>query len=148
MSLFNFKEIEKEAGTGYDPIPEDRYTLKVEEAKQVKTKDGTKDMLKVTFVVDDAKSKFKNRKLWHQITMTPKSKIVLFSFLKALQSPLIESEKDVSLEDIIADIQGRSLSAFVEVSLTTTGKEVNSAKEFKPVEGQTKTEKKGNSLFS
>lgn len=148
MSMFNFKDIEKESGTGYDPIPEDRYTLKVEKAEQVKTKDGSKDMLKVTFTVADEKSKFKNRKLWHQITMTDKSKIVVFSFLKALQSPLIESEKNISLEEIIEDIQGRSLSAFVEISVLNNGKEVNSAKEFKPIEGKAKTEKKGDSLFS
>ena len=146
--MFNFKEIEKESGSSYDVLPEDRYTLKVEKAEQVKTKDGSKDMLKVTFTVDDQNTKYKNRKLWHQITITPKSKIVVYNFLKALGSPLIDSEKEIGLNEIIADVQGRSLSAYVEKSLTNTDKEINVAKEFKPLENADQPKKPGGSLFS
>jgi len=131
-NVFNFPEIQNSQGNDFESLPEDRYIVRVEKAEVVKTKkEPVRDMIKVTFVVDEGK--YKGRKLWHQIVITSKTQGILLSFLKALQSPLITQE-GVQMHQILADIVNRKASVYCKPSVTTSGNASNELEKFMPVE--------------
>jgi|GEM_PF-4192562 len=133
MNLLNFNsEISKEAKT-FDALPEDRYTLAVDEAVVAPTKAGGQ-MIKITFNVVDGK--YKGRKLWHQFPIGEKSNIFLYNFLKTIKSPLI-SQDGVTLEDVAKSLKGVVLTAWAEPDKTKNGTPTNNLKQFLSIEGST-----------
>lgn len=115
------KKTGEESNTGFDSLPENRYNLKVTDAKMETAKTGT-EMIATTFEVLDGE--FKNRKLWNNFTLTDKSMIYLYSFLKGAESDLVNAE-DVEASDIVAKMPGMRVSVFAEPAKTQNGNPTN-----------------------
>ena len=92
------KKTGEESNTGFDALPEERYNVRVTEAKMETASTGT-EMIVTEFEVLD--KQFKNRKLWNNFTLTDKSMVYLYAFLKGAESELIDSE-DIEASDIVA----------------------------------------------
>ncbi|MBC8436920.1 DUF669 domain-containing protein [bacterium] len=124
----NFKETGKSTGGTFDPVPEGRYNVRVEEANLATASTGT-EMIKAQFVITDGDHK--NRKLWNNFTLTQKSLVYLYSFLKAVGSDAIDQE-DVSEADLAASMKGMVASAYVEPTTTNTGTATNKISKWGP----------------
>lgn len=125
-NVLNFNsEVSKQVNT-FDSLPEDRYTVTVEEAAVAPTKAGG-EMIKVTFLVDSGK--FKGRKLWHQFPLGGKSNIFLFNFLKVINSTLI-TQDGVTPQDIAGSLKGTQVSVWVEPDKTQNGTPTNKLSKF------------------
>lgn len=143
---YNMKKTGEESNTGFESLPEDRYNVKVVEARMEIAKTGT-EMIATTFEVLDGK--FKNRKLWNNFTLTDKSMVYLYSFLKGAESDLINAE-DAEASDFIAKMPGMRVSVFAEPAITQNGNPTNDlsrwgkvAPELAPVAGANEPVKKG-----
>ena len=79
-------------------------------------------MIKVAFRVSEGDHK--NRMLWHNFTLTPKSYVYLFQFLKAAGSDLIDKD-DVEPDAIVASLPGTSVTAYTEPGTTNAGNPKN-----------------------
>lgn len=128
MTKINFKDIE-ETAPEFKSLPEDWYTLEVTEA-EVATSSTNKEMIKVTFVVTEGK--YKNRNLWSNFTIGGKATTFLYSFLKALNSPLIKDDAEHSVEEIALSIRNSKCSAYV-VPSAYNNKETNTILKYKEV---------------
>jgi len=125
-NVLNFNsEVSKQVNT-FDSLPEDRYTVTIEEAAVAPTKAGG-EMIKVTFLVDSGK--FKGRKLWHQFPLGGKSNIFLFNFLKVINSTLI-TQDGVTPQDIAGSLKGAQVSVWVEPDKTQNGTPTNKLSKF------------------
>ena len=105
----NFKDIGKNSGGDFKPLPENRYNVKVDKA-EVKTASTGTTMIATEFVITDGD--FKGRKLWNNFTLTPKAYVYLYSFLKSAGSNMISNE-DVDENRVASDMVGLTASAFV-----------------------------------
>ncbi len=128
----NFKKVGENAGnTDFQPLPEDRYNVKITAAVVGATKNNN-EMITVTF--DVVEGKYTNRKLWSNFTLTEKAFVYLFSLLKAIGSDLIDSE-DVETDDIAKALVGGQCSVMASIeSNTQTGKPRNTVSSFKSLE--------------
>ncbi|MBC8409979.1 MAG: DUF669 domain-containing protein [Rhodobacteraceae bacterium] len=127
MSL-NFKETGKTSGGTFDPLPEGRYNVQVEEATLTTASTGT-EMIKSTFIVTEGE--FKGRKLWNNFTLTQKSLVYLYNFMKAAGSTVIDQE-DVDEAEVATSMKGLIVSAFVESTTTNTGNPTNKISKWAP----------------
>ena len=132
MQNFNFPAIGKQSNNndGFDALPEGRYNLVVEAAEQKIAKSSQRPMIEVTFRVIDGK--YKNRKLWHNFSLTEKAAIFLYNFLKATGSSLID-EEDVNTKTIIEHITGRYVTAWTQPGKTPSGAPKNELKNWGPI---------------
>ncbi len=133
MSIINFKTDVKTqtTTTDFEPLPEDRYTLRVEKAEKSPTKAGG-EKITTTFIVESGeltKAKFKGRKIWHNFNIGGKSNIYLYNFLKAINSPLIDND-NISIETIMIEMQGKVVTALAEPGKTPTGKDTSNLSKF------------------
>lgn len=133
MSIINFKsEVKTQTTTtDFEPLPEDRYTLRVEKAEKSPTKAGG-EKISTTFVVESGeltKLKFKGRKIWHNFNIGGKSNIYLYNFLKAINSPLIDND-NITIETIIIEMQGKVVTALAEPGKTLAGKDTSNLSRF------------------
>lgn len=122
----NFKKVAETSSGSFDPLPENRYIVTVENA-ELKTASTGNEMIGVQFNVADGE--FKGRKLWHNFTLTPKSYVYLFNFLKAAGSDLITKD-DVEPTELADSMLGMTVSAYVEVRNNNMGNAVNSMSKF------------------
>ena len=127
MSI-NFKETGQNNTGSFEPLPEGRYNVKVE-TTSLKTASTGNQMINAQFVVTDGE--FKNRKLWNNFTITPKSLVFLYSFLKAAGSDLI-SEDNAGENEVANNMIGLAASAFVEPTVTNTGTPTNKLGKWAP----------------
>lgn len=128
----NLKKLGEDAGS-FEALPDDRYTLLVENAEAVRASTG-KEMIKVTFVVTDGK--FAKRKLWHNFITEGKAVVFLIQFLKAIKSPYANAE-DVTAQQIANSIKGAAVSVWAEKRTTINGNETNALSKFQAVDGPT-----------
>jgi hypothetical protein len=128
----NFKSEVSKQQNDFDPLPEDRYTLKVIEGKYDLSK--IKKTPQIALTLEVISEKYKNRKLWHNFTWTDKAAPVIYSFLKAIKSPLHDAD-NVEPEQLATGVVGGVFSAFVEIELTPSGNKRNKISRFNPVEG-------------
>jgi hypothetical protein len=128
----NFKKVgENASNTDFQPLPENRYNVKITAAVVGKTKNEN-DMITVTF--DVTEGKYTNRKLWSNFTLTEKAYVYLFSLLKAIGSDLIDNE-DVEADEIAKALIGGQCSVMASIeSNTQTGKPRNTIGNFKSLE--------------
>lgn len=77
----NWGDLMSQAGSGFDPLPNDAYEVQVTEAKATSTAKG-KTMFKVTFTVTSGP--FANRKLWSNLTVSPESPTALGIFFSQM----------------------------------------------------------------
>ena len=126
----NFKTDVGNTTGDFDALPEGRYNLSVDTAEQTVASTGTK-MIKVAFRVDDGD--YKNRMLWHNFALTPKSYVFLYQFLKAAGSSLID-EDDVDESNIIATLPGMKISAWTEPGTTNAGNPKNDLSRWQAIE--------------
>lgn len=111
MATVNWNQYIKaaeEAGESMDeftPLPAGTYEVKVLEAKAVKTKNGSKDMFKVTFVVDGGPNA--GRRLWANLVISPESPKAMAIVMRQLGAlgarPLMEA--GASNEQIAAGLK-------------------------------------------
>jgi hypothetical protein len=124
MGTYNLKDTADKANT-FDALPEDRYSVVVEEAVVAPTKAGG-EMIKITFLVEDGK--YKGRKLWHQFPLSEKANIFLVNFLKVVNPGLIKN--GVTPQEITAGLKGTHLTAWAEPSTTQNGNPTNKLGKF------------------
>jgi hypothetical protein len=139
----NFKEVgeTQRSGDGFEPLPEGRYNLVVENAELTTASTGN-EMIKTTFHVTDGI--FINRKLWSNFVLTPKAYGFLFGFLRAAGSDLVTKE-DVEPNEIADGLVGLKVSAYTEPGKTPNGNPTNPISKYKGIiEGEELT---GASLF-
>ena len=105
--------------------------MKVSEAKATTASTGT-EMISVTFEVTEGK--FKNRKLWHNFSLTPKSLVFLYNFMKAGGSTLLDSE-DVETSEIVAAMMKMTITAHVTPGMTNNGNPRNDLGKFQAIDG-------------
>tara|TARA_Y100000034_G_C6852159_1_gene386691 strand:- start:81 stop:509 length:429 start_codon:yes stop_codon:yes gene_type:complete len=117
----NLKETGKSSGGTFEPLPEGRYNVRVEDSSLTTASTGTQ-MISTQFVVTDGD--FKGRKLWNNFTLTAKSLVYLYNFLKAAGSTLIDTE-DIAEAEVATAMKGMVASAFVEPTTTNTGNPTN-----------------------
>ena len=130
--VFNFKsEVSKNAGN-FEPLPVNRYTLKVIEAKAALSKEKQTPQIAVQFQVMDAP--YEKRKLFHNFTWSAKAVPFVFSFLKAVKSPVID-EDNVSQDKAVSGMLGGVCTAYVDIETTTAGGQRNKISNFKEIEG-------------
>lgn len=112
----NLKKIGEDAGnTDFEPLPEDRYNVKITAAAIGKTKKDN-DMITVTF--DVIEGKYTNRKLWSNFTLTDKAYVYLYSLLRATGSTLLDNE-DVTKEEITKSLVNGKCSVMVSIDTNT-----------------------------
>ena len=117
---------------GFDPIPDGRYTLKID---GVNVTPHTKDnedghRFELTFlVIDDS---LKGRKVWDNIYL-PWVTWKMYALLEAGASPLVSSE-NVSPEMIAAALQGLEVSGYLTTTVNN-GKTRTNVSDYTPVEG-------------
>ena len=130
----NFADVQTNDGEqgSFEPLPEGRYTVLVEEAKVGVSQQGN-DKLSLTFVVLD-EGKYKGRKLWHDLSVTPKALVFVKYFLEAIQSPLANST-NAELKDLAIEAKNKKCTVFVEPGVTNNGNPKNNLKNFKPIAG-------------
>ena len=116
----NLKDIGSSTGD-FDALPEGRYSLSIDSAEEAVASTGT-NMIKIAFRVSEGEHK--NRMLWHNFTLTPKSYVYLFQFLKAAGSELIDKD-DVEPSAIVASLPGTSVTAYTEPGTTNAGNPKN-----------------------
>ena len=126
----NFKTDVSNSSGDFDALPEGRYNVSVDTAEQVTAKTGT-EMIKVAFRVEDGN--YKNRMLWHNFSLTPKSYVFLYQFLKAAGSTLIDKD-DVETPEIIATLPGTKVSAWTEPGTTNSGNPKNDLSRWQAIE--------------
>ncbi len=128
----NFKKVGEAAGnTDFQPLPEDRYNVKIS-AATVGTTKNNHEMITVTF--DVTEGKYTNRKLWSNFTLTEKAYVYIYSLLKAVGSDLIDSE-DVDTSGISTALVGGQCSVMVTIETNTqNGKPRNLVSNFKSLE--------------
>lgn len=131
MSTYNLEDTAATANT-FESLPEDRYTLVVEEAAAMPTKAGG-EMIKITFVVEDGK--YKARKLWHQFPLSEKANIFLVNFLKIVNPKLIKN--GVTPQEIAAGLKGSKLTAWAEPTATQNGNPTNKLSKFQAIAAET-----------
>lgn len=127
----NFKtEVSQQAGNStFDPLPEGRYIVKVEDANAKTSKTG-KEMIEVTFSVTDGPHR--NRKVWTNFITEGSSLPYLYRALKAMECTVADKD-DVEIADIIKDMVGKSCSVFVEVRVDeNSGRSSNTIKNYSP----------------
>ena len=130
----NFADIKTNDGeqTSFEPLPEGRYTVLVEEAKVGVSQTGN-DKISLTFVVLD-EGPYKGRKLWHDLSASPKAAVFIKYFLEAVQSDIANS-KNAELKDIAIDVKNKKCTVFVEQGLTNNNNPRNNLSKFKPIDG-------------
>ena len=127
----NLKKIGEEAGnTDFQPLPEDRYNVRISAAVLAKTK-SDKDMITVTF--DVTNGDYTNRKLWSNFTLTDKAYVYIYTLLKAVNSDLID-EEDVKVEAISGALIGGKCSIMAGIEMGTNGKARNTVSNYKSLE--------------
>lgn len=132
MESLNFKsEVSKDAGK-FSALPEDRYTVKVIDAKYALSKEKQTPQIAVTLEVQDGP--FKNRKVWHNFTWTKKAAPFIFGFMKAVKSPLVE-EDDVTPHQVAASLIGGMCTVYAAIEATNTGTSRNKLSDFKGIDG-------------
>ena len=108
----NFKKVGEEAqNTDFAPLPEDRYNTKISAAEVGQTKHGN-TMITVTF--DVIGSKYANRKLWSNFTLTETAQVYIYALLKAVGSDII-NEENVEPEDIARELIGKECSVYATI---------------------------------
>lgn len=120
---FNLSNV-NEAGNQsneYKALPEDRYTLRVENA-EFKMSRTNKPLIETTFVVADGK--FAKRKIWNNYFLTEKAVPIFKKLLTTINSPLAE-KAGVEGHDLAAAIQGATVSYMVTEGLSNSGKPRN-----------------------
>lgn len=129
MSGYNLKATKKT----FDPLPTDRYTLKVESTEvDTHTKDGTVGhKIAITFRITNGE--YENRKVWDYVYL-PWTAWKARTILEAGQNDLSDSE-NITAEGIAAALIGCEVSAWVETSQSEDGKPRTNLKEYKPVGG-------------
>lgn len=130
----NFADIKTGGGEqkSFDPLPDGRYTILTEEAKVGISQTGN-EKISLTFVVLD-EGPYKGRKLWHDLSASPKAAVFLKYFLEAIKSDIAQS-KNAELKDIAIDAKNKKCTVYVEQGLTSNGNPRNILKSFKPLEG-------------
>ena len=130
----NFKEIGTQS-SDFESLPEGWYTLKADKAELRTSPTSGNEYISVTFSVNEGQ--YKNRLVWHNFTLTAKSLVWLYAFLKAVGSNLIDKE-DADTSMVENEIVGKIVSAYLEPSATNTGKATNTIKKFTAVDNSTK----------
>ncbi len=112
MASINWNQYIKaaeEAGESLDdftPLPDGSYEAKCLEAKAVKTNDGKKDMIKVTWVVEGGPHA--GRRLWSNMVVSPESPKAMAILIRQLSAlgmrPLLD--QGASFEQIAAGLKG------------------------------------------
>ena len=126
---YNLKATKK----AFDPVKDDRYTLKVETTKvEPHEKNGVEgERIEITYRIVDGE--FENRKVWDYIYL-PWALWKARNILECGGSDMANSE-DVTADGIAGALTGLQVSAYLE---TTKGDNDNfrtNVKEYKPVEG-------------
>lgn len=122
----NFKTIGENSNGSFEALPENRYNITVEKAEMRTATTGTK-MISAQFTIDDGD--YKGRKLWNNFTLTPKSQVYLYNFLKAANSPLI-NDADADEVQVAGSMAGLQASAYVEIKTNNQGNSVNVVSRF------------------
>lgn len=129
----NFADVQTNEGDGnFEALPEGRYTVLVEEAKVGVSQAGN-EKLSLTFTITD-EGKYKGRKLWHELSASPKAVVFIKYFLEAVKSD-ISNSKNAELKDIAIDVKNKKCTVFVEPGVTNNGNPRNNLKAFKPIDG-------------
>jgi hypothetical protein len=126
---YNLKATKK----AFDPIPDDRYTLKVETTKvEPHEKNGvTGEKIEITYRI--CGGEFENRKVWDYVYL-PGALWKARAILEAGENLLAESE-DVTADVIASALMGLQVSAFLETTLGENGNLRTNVKEYKPIKG-------------
>tara|TARA_B100000700_G_C14740891_1_gene712935 strand:- start:117 stop:551 length:435 start_codon:yes stop_codon:yes gene_type:complete len=126
----NFTEI---GSSDFEPIPEGRYNIKVQEAKTGTSGTGN-PKIDVTYELVGVDG-FKGRKVWHTFSLQQKALFALKNFLTACESDVIN--KDLDAEDVVKEMVGLTCSCYITPATSTTGKPVSRLSNFVAASGAT-----------
>lgn len=129
---YNLKKVQEEQSGGFDALPENRYTVEVENVEKGKTKDGTKDMISVTLNV--LGPTHAGRKLWQNFTLDGKAIIFVVNFLKAIGKESVADSENVTIDDIANAMEGGKCTVYAVPGKTPKGSPKNDLKNFKPID--------------
>lgn len=130
MSI-NFADVKVGESSKFSVIEEGRYITLIEDAVTGVSKNGN-DKLSLTLKVL-GNDKYKNRKLWADLTITEKSLPFFKEFLVSVNSSLAEASS-VELEDIAADVKNKKCSIYTSIeSYGDSGKTRNKVSVFRPL---------------
>jgi hypothetical protein len=123
----------KNTKSGFEPIPSDRYTIKVNEASVgPHVKNGTEAGERIELVCHITEGKFANRKVWDYIYL-PAATWKARQILEACKSNLINNA-DVDAQVIATELIGAEYSAWIESTLTGDGKNRTNLSDYKATE--------------
>lgn len=111
----NFKELKKRTKDKDDeiePLPDGRYNFKIESGEEgVSKNDNPKIEFTLSVIEDD---EYANRKVWHTFSLLPQAQIYLFKFLEAAGSDVIDSDEEISNQEMISSVVGNYINGYVE----------------------------------
>jgi len=107
---------------GYAPLPEDRYTLKVEKATHRETRKAGSFVVDAQMVITEGE--FKNRKVWNNFSTSPKAIRFIANVLNVSGGSKVIGSGNVSGDDLAAEMVGRTFTAMCVPGVTNTGKPV------------------------
>lgn len=123
----------KASKTGYDPLPNDRYTLYIKSTKiepHVKN-DVTGERIEIVYEVSHPD--YPNRKLWDYIYL-PQAPWKARTLLEAIGRLDVADSEKVTATSIAAALIGGTLSAYVTYEMGTSGKMLAKISDYKPLE--------------
>lgn len=111
---YNLKEAAGSNGSNksYEPLPSNRYNFKVEKAEHGKAKTSSNFRIELTLQVMDGD--YKNRKVWHHLSMSPKALSFITRTLGAMGKKSLLEEENISGDEIAAAMVGQTFSAMAE----------------------------------
>jgi hypothetical protein len=139
----------------YESLPEAWYPLQIENAEYMEARTGA-FQVKVTFVVFDGQ--YKNRKVWNNYGIINKDGVengvgqgMLANLLRAAKSPLVDTDEELEIEDIVAGMANLKVNGYLEPS-SFNGKPGNDLKKIQALDPSATNDAgatdSGNGLFS
>lgn len=121
----------KQAKSGFDALPEDRYVLKIDGVNVTPHKKNEEDghRFEITFTI--AEGPHKGRKAWENI-YTPGALWKMYQLLEAGGSTVINEEK-ITPEKIATALTGLMVSAYLATEMGTNGKPRTNVSEYKSI---------------
>lgn len=127
---YNLKATKK----SFDPIPTDRYTLKIESTKVEDHEKNGEMGEKVEITYRIVGGDFDNRKVWDYLYL-PWVAWKARTILEAVGKLDVADSEDVTAQSIADALVGGEVSAFLETELGTNGNPRTNVKEYKSVAG-------------
>lgn len=107
-------EVEKEEKKEFEPIPQGSYLLYTEQAKYAKSRQKGTPSINVKFQI--VKGPYTNRRLWHDLWLTPGTAPMLAEFLERLKAPIAGAKlNSLNKAAVLRAIEDRLVVGFVVI---------------------------------